>query len=82
MHDPSDPMFVVLGAIKAIDANFYAGYAAEHPDLVAAMVQASAIRNLAEAIRESGSAIHYGLDTIANALPTTPANSSNRYPPG
>jgi hypothetical protein len=69
MHDSSAPEFVLLGAIQAINANFHSGYAAEHPELVAAMVQAGAIRDLAEAVREGSGTIQSGLHAIANAIP-------------
>jgi len=69
MHDPSAPEFVLLGAIQAIDANFRPGFAAEHPELVAAMVQASAIRSLAEAVQMAGGQVDNGLYAIANAMP-------------
>lgn len=68
MNDASDPMFVILGAIQAIDANFHPGYAADHPDLVAAMVQASAIRQLAQAVETVGSQVEVSAHAIANAM--------------
>lgn len=68
MNDPNDPMFVILGAIQAIDANFHSGYAAEHPELLAAMVQASAIRSLAEAVATVGSQVEVSAHAIANAM--------------
>ena len=68
MNNSADPMFVVLGAIAAIDANFHQGYAAEHPELVAALVQASAIHDLASAVRETGATVESGAHSIANAI--------------
>lgn len=64
MYD--DPL---LSAIEAIDANFRPGYAAEHPELVAAMVQSYAIRDLADAVRQTGAEIESGARAIANAIP-------------
>jgi hypothetical protein len=61
MYDSNDPMFVVLRAIEATDKNFHPGYAAEHPELVAALVQAHALRDLADAVREAGFAITQAL---------------------
>lgn len=40
-------------AIETIDAAFGPGYAREHPDLLAAMIQASAIEAAVEAGREA-----------------------------
>jgi len=65
----TDPMFTVLGAIQAIDSNFHRGYAAEHPELVAAMIQADAIRHLAQSVCDAASTIESSLRDIANAMP-------------
>jgi len=45
------------------------GYATEHPELVAAMVQSFAIRDLADAVRQAGAEIESGARAIANAIP-------------
>jgi len=45
------------------------GYATEHPELVAAMVQSFAIRDLADAVRQAGTEIESGARAIANAIP-------------
>ena len=69
MHDHNDPTFALLAAIQAVDANFHHSCAADHPDLVAAVLQSMAIRDLAHALRESSTTIDNGIHAIAHALP-------------
>ena len=59
------------GISWAIDRSLgHAGItAADHTDLVAAVLQSMAIRDLAHALRESSTTIDNGLHAIANALP-------------
>ena len=59
--DPADPIqqaprtaaFYVAEAVNAIDHQFCPGYAAQHPELVGAFVQAAALDHVARRIGES-----------------------------
>ena len=70
MYGPeSDLAYLFELTAEAIDAAFGKGYAQSHPELVAAQLQAIAIRKLADAVVQAGSEIGSGLRAVADCLP-------------
>ena len=60
------PAEILAAAVEVIDAQFGAGFAASHPELVSGMVQASALLEIDMSIGDALTNIGYSLDAIAS----------------
>ena len=70
MYGPeNDLAYLFELTAQAIDGAFGTGYAQAHPELVAAQLQAIAIRKLADAVAQAGTEIESGLRAVADCLP-------------
>lgn len=67
VYDSNDDLaFMIELTAKAIDEVFGEGHAKAHPELVAAQLNAAAIRALGERIAEAGGTVAMALHDIAN----------------
>lgn len=68
--DPASELALKLDTItEAIRMAQGLENAAAHPEIVAALIHASAIADLAQAIRDGGTSIESGLDIVASQIP-------------
>lgn len=65
----SDPASELALKLEVITEAIRMAPGIQHPEVVAALIHASAIADLADAIRSAGGSIESGLESVANCLP-------------